>query len=109
VIEIEVARRVVGWEEPTGDRADAIGMIEGEVQIFGQVARGSDLQDGLDALSVRSSLAVYFSVFDGWWMYAQAAFIRPGVSIGYCLFTGSAKVVLPYFASPSRGSASGWR
>jgi hypothetical protein len=39
-------------------------------------------------------------------MYAQAALIRPGVSIGYFLLTGSAKVAFPYFRSPSFGSAS---
>jgi hypothetical protein len=35
--------------------------------------------------------------------------MRPGVSIGYFLLTGSANVAFPYFSTPFRGSASGRR
>ena len=34
------------------------------------------------------------------WLEAHAALIRPGVSIGYLLFTGSTNVVFPYFSRP---------
>src|SRR5919106_1241223 len=42
-------------------------------------------------------------------MYAHAALMRPGVSIGYFLLVGSANRVSPYFCRPSEGSASSLR
>ena len=58
------------------------------------------------AFIVRTSSAEYFAALLGWWMYAQAALMRPGVSMGYLLFTGSANVTLPYLRRPSLGLAS---
>jgi C-terminal processing protease CtpA/Prc len=43
---------------------------------------------------------VYFAAFVGWWMEAQAALIRPCVSIGHLLLVGSANVASPYFSIP---------